>query len=145
MIHRGVVRGKAIIFIPKAASYPVGFENMVESIRQFVATEIVRSFDHLGVRLLPQAKQPRPIIIVLASSKGELESLLEAKALFRNTRLILLLADADEETVALGHRMEPRFIGYLTDGLGEVPAVVRKMAAGESRPRGSARERRFWA
>lgn len=140
-----MIRGKVIIFIPEAASYLGGLEEMVESISPFAATEIVRSFDDLGRRLLPQADRPRPIVIVLAPTKGDLQSLLEVQDLFENTRLILVLSDADEETVALAHRVRPRFIGYLADGLSEITAVVRKMVAGGPRPRRPIRERRFWA
>ena len=140
-----MIRGKVIIFIPEAASYLGGLENMVESISPFAATEIVQSFGDLSKRLLPQADRPRPIVIVLAPTKGDLQNLLEVQELFENTRLILVLSDADEETVALGHRVRPRFIGYLADGLSEITAVVRKMVAGRPRPRRPIRERRSWA
>ncbi len=140
-----MIRGKVVILIPEGTSYPGGLQNMVESISPFAAAEIVRSFGDLSKRLLPQADRPRPIVIVLAPTKGDLQSLLEVQALFENTRLILVLSDADEETVALGHRVRPRFIGYLADGLNEITAVVRKMVAGGPRPRRPIRERRFWA
>ena len=131
-----MMRAKAIIFIPEDAESPDGLQNLVDSISPFATTEVVRSFGHLNTQLLPYANQSRPIVIVLAPTRNDLESLLEVQELFENTRLILVLADADVETVALGHRMRPRFIGYLANGFTEIAAVVRKMA-GDPRPAAS--------
>ncbi len=130
-----MLRGKAIIFIPENSEPPDGLQDLVDSISPFARTEVVRSFGHLNTQLLPHANQPRPIVIVLAPTRSDLESLLEVQELFENTRLILVLANADVETVALGHRMRPRFIGYVSNGFTEIAAVVRKMA-GNPRPAG---------
>ena len=128
-----MTRGKAIFFVPEDAESPEGLQDLLDSISPFAKTEIVRSFGDLNRRLLPQANQPRPIMIVLAPTRNDLESLLKVHELFEDTRLVLVLADADVETVALGHRMKPRFIGYLANGFGEIAAVVHKMA-GDPRP-----------
>jgi hypothetical protein len=125
-----MMKARTIIFVPEDAESPDGLQDMVDSISPFATTEIVRSFGDLNKRLLPQANRPRPIVIVLAPTRGDLESLLEIYELFENTRLILVLADTDGETVALGHRMQPRFIGYLANSFTEIAAVVRKMAGG---------------
>ena len=138
------MRGKVIIFIPENASYPEGLQSMTESISPFAETEIVRSLNDLGKQLFPRALQSLPVVIVLAPTRADLQGLLEVQELFENTRLILVLSDADEETVALGHRVRPRFIGYLANGFTEIAAVVRKML-GELSPRKSIRERRLWA
>jgi hypothetical protein len=128
-----MLRGKAIIFIPDDAESADRLQDLINSISPFAATEVVRSFGDLHKLLLPQANQQRPIVIVLAPTRNGLENLLKVQELFENTRLILVLADADVETVALGHRMQPRFIGYVSNGFTEIAAVVRKMA-GNPRP-----------
>ena len=129
-IDEGMTKARVFIFIPEDAESPDGLQDMVEKINPFAVTEVVRSSGQLNKQLLPQANQPRPIVIVLAPTRSDLQSLLEAYELFENTRLILVLADGDVETVALGHRMQPRFIGYLANGFTEIAAVVRKMAGG---------------
>ncbi len=140
-----MIRGKVIILIPGDAEPPDGLQDMLSSVTAFAATEVVRSLDGLSRELLlPQATQPRPVVIVLAPTRVDLQGLSEVQELFENTRLILVLSDADEETVALGHRMYPRFVGYLANGFTEIVAVVRKMV-GESRSGRSIRERRLRA
>ena len=103
---------------------------MLKNLSYFTAIEVVRSFDYLRKQLLPQTNGTRPVVIALALSGSDLKKLLEAHELFENTRLILVLADADAETIAQGHRMQPRFIGYLANGFGEVEDVARKMIGG---------------
>jgi hypothetical protein len=139
-----VALAKVVYFIPEGTGSPGWFQNMVDSLRPFAATEAARSLNDLGKQLLPRADESRPIAIVLAPTKADLQSLLKVRELFENTRLILVLSDADEETVALGHRMRPRFIGYLTNGFTEIAAVVRKMVS-EPRSGRSIRERRSLA
>jgi hypothetical protein len=125
-----MIKGRVVIFIPEDAEPPAGLWDMVDSLSPVAITDVVRSFSDLNKQLLPQASRPRPIVVVLALTKGDLERLIEAHELFENTRLILVLADADVDTVALGHRMQPRFIGYLANGFADIAAVVRKMAGG---------------
>ncbi len=127
-----MTKARAVIFIPESAELPEGFQEMMESISPFVDTDVVRSYDRLNRELLPQASQQRPIVIVLAPTRIDLENLARVRELFENTRLILVLSDADAETVALGHGMQPRFIGYLAGGFNEITAVIQKMA-GEPR------------
>ena len=140
-----MAHGKVIFFIPEDAGSPDGLDSMIESISLFAATGVARSLGSLREQLLPQAGQSRPIVIVLTPTRVDLERLLEVQDLFENTRLVLVLSDTGEETVALGHRMRPRFIGYLANGFTEIAAVVQKMAAGGPRPGRSIRERRLWA
>ena len=128
-----MTKGRAVIFIPEDAEPLAGLLDMVDSLSPFAITEVVRSFGDLNKQLLPQANRPRPIVIVVAPTRDDLENLLEAHELFENTRLILVLGDADAKTVTLGHRMQPRFIGYLANGFTEIAAVVRKMAGGGHR------------
>ena len=127
----GVTHTKVILFIPEDADCPDQLHSLVESIRPFVVVEIVRSVGYLKGQFLPQAGQLGlivPIVIVLSPTKGDLKGLLKVEELFENARLILLLRDTDEETVALGHRLRPRFISYLGNGFSDIVAVVRKMA-----------------
>jgi DNA-binding NarL/FixJ family response regulator len=122
--------GRAILFISDTALYPDGLQEMVKSLSDFATVEVVRSFDYLRKQLLPRTNRTRPVVIALALNGSDMEGLLEAHELFENTRLILVLAHADAETIARGHRMRPRFIGYLANGFGEIEDVARKMLRG---------------
>jgi hypothetical protein len=65
--------------------------------------------------------------VILNVSKQTLITLLPIKDLLEDTNLILILAERDEETVALGHRLRPRFITYADSDFLDVASVVMKM------------------
>lgn len=50
------------------------------------------------------------IAILLASSREDLQDILSVRDLLWNTKVILIVPDADPETVAKGHTLRPRFL-----------------------------------
>jgi hypothetical protein len=70
------------------------------------------------------------IAIVVAASKEELADIVSIKDLLVNRRVLLVLPDLDEETVARGHALRPRFVSHIHGNLGEVAAVLKKMIEG---------------
>ena len=119
---------KIIIFLPEEAALPEEFQNMVDSLNVFTDTEMVRSFSYFGKQSPPLTNGSRPIVVAIAPTRADLERLVESRHLLEDVRLVLLLADTEEETVSRGHLMRPRFIGYLSNGFGEITEVVQKMA-----------------
>ena len=67
------------------------------------------------------------VAVIVAADKDDLLDLSSLRELLWRTRLILVLPDAGEETVALGHSLRPRFISSGGDGLENVAAVLHKM------------------
>lgn len=65
--------------------------------------------------------------VILNVDKQKLASLLSIKDLLEDTNLILILGEKDEETVALGHRLRPRFITYADSDFLDIASVVMKM------------------
>jgi hypothetical protein len=52
---------------------------------------------------------------------------LNIKHLFRNTRVILVVPDLSEETIALAHRLRPRYLTYVDGNFPALQTVVDKM------------------
>ena len=67
------------------------------------------------------------VAVILAADKDDLRDLSSLQQLLWGTRMILVLPDAGDETVALGHSLRPRFISSRDDGLENVAAVLGKM------------------
>jgi hypothetical protein len=127
---QGMTRGKVILFIPEDTEQPAGLSEMLGCISVFAVTEIVRSLGDLSREILSQVHRRRPVVIVVPLTRADLENLVNVCERFENSRIVLVLPDADEQTVALGHRMRPRFVGYLGNGLAQITEVVRKMLVG---------------
>ncbi|MDI6854215.1 MAG: hypothetical protein QME75_11515 [Deltaproteobacteria bacterium] len=73
-------------------------------------------------------RQPdKPVAIFVAADRRALRQLLSLKEFLRRIRVILVLPDEEEETIALAHRLKPRYLCYLEDNCSELGQVVSKM------------------
>ena len=89
-------------------------------------SEIHRTIEILS-RRLRQPTTERRIAVLLASNRKELLDLLSIRNLLSDIRIILILPDREEITIALGHGLHPRFISYIDSDFKDVGAVLRKM------------------
>jgi hypothetical protein len=78
-------------------------------------------------RRLRQSLTDPVIAILFASDKKELLSFLSIHDLLTFIPVILILPDRDEETIAKGHYLRPRFIGYPDNDLAEDTLVLKNM------------------
>lgn len=67
------------------------------------------------------------IAILLATTKKELLEIYSLKYLFEGIRIILILPDVESDTIALGHKLYPRFISDAHGNFKDVAAVLEKM------------------
>lgn len=76
---------------------------------------------------------PLPETVVLqAASKQELRFFELFRSRLEQVFFILVLPDADAETVACGHQLRPRFIAYQDSDFSEVGAVLDRLDARHS-------------
>ena len=76
---------------------------------------------------LRQSSHKMSLAVILNVSKAKLVSLLPIKELLEDTSIILILNDKDDETIALGHRLRPRFMTYADSDFLDVASVLIKM------------------
>ena len=77
-----------------------------------------------------QTPDPLPEAVVLqAASTHELKALESFRFRLEQVFFILVLPDADPETVAWGHQLRPRFIVYQDSDFSEVGAVLERLEA----------------
>lgn len=77
-----------------------------------------------------QTPDPLPEAVVLqAASKHELRLLESFRFRLEEVFFILVLPDAEAETVARGHQLRPRFIAYQDSDFNEVGAVLDRLEA----------------
>jgi hypothetical protein len=68
------------------------------------------------------------VSLIWNPSREDLNAIRPLKDLLRPGRTLLVLADQDEETLALAHSLLPAFIAYVDEGNEEILAVLRKLA-----------------
>ena len=88
--------------------------------------EVYRTINDLSRRLrLP--KDDPTIVVVLPASREDILDLLAIRHLFRNVRIILVVPDLEDETIALAHRLRPRFLSYIGGNFSGLATVVDRM------------------
>jgi len=93
---------------------PPGTLDLVVSIDELVARFQQPHDEVIAAVLIPQDRQRLLLIEALRQHLGD-------------TRLILVLPDTDELTLAAAHRLRPRFLTYANADLREAAAVLKKM------------------
>jgi uncharacterized protein (DUF302 family) len=74
--------------------------------------------------------------VIAVTDKGDLQDISSLQELLWPLRIILLLPDGDDETVAVGHSIRPRFVSYSNYDLDDVVAILNKMIEDhDSKPR----------
>lgn len=101
-------------------------QRVIEGLVPKQDTEIYRTIDSLSHRL----RQPRhnlAVAVLLAASRQDLLELLSIRDLLDGIRIILVLPDRQDDTIAKGHRLYPRFLTYADSDFLDVAAVLSKM------------------
>jgi len=89
--------------------------------------EIYRTINALS-RRLRQPKADLTIVVLLLASREDVLDLLAIRHLFRNVRIILVVPDLEDETIALAHRLRPRFLSYVDGNFPGLATVVNRMS-----------------
>ena len=101
-------------------------QSLIEAQVPQVKTDIYRTMDSLS-RRLRQPGREWDAAVLLAATREDLSDILSIRKLLGDVRIILILPDREEHTVAEGHRLRPRFLTYTDSDLGEVTSVLKKM------------------
>ncbi len=88
--------------------------------------EVYRSIEDLA-NGLHRLLDPDTIAILRARDREELSHIVSMRDLLQGVRVILLLPDGEEETIALGHRLRPRFLSNGENDFSDTLSVLRKM------------------
>jgi hypothetical protein len=67
------------------------------------------------------------VAILLPKNNTELSALIKMRHLLRNMRIVLILPNREEHTIADGHTLRPRYVSHGDGDLSDVVAVVQKM------------------
>ena len=85
---------------------------------------------HTLKKRLARPLEDYTIGILCATNKKDLDDLLAIDYLLEKLKIILLLSDSDEQTIALAHKLRPRFLSYIHADLKPLTMVLQKMIHG---------------
>ena len=117
----------ALVFVFAAAK--ADQERLAAAVQEAIpadAMEVHQSLESLHERLSKPGKKS-DVAVILAASEKELRKVLAIGHLLAKVRTVLILPDGEAETVALGHRLGARYLGYADTDLSDLAAVLKKM------------------
>ena len=101
-------------------------QRIIESMVSEGEIEIFMTLEGLNKRLRQPGRNVS-VMVLEASDRKELCDLISIQDLFYDIPIILILPDSSRDTVALGHKLYPRFISYADSEFSDVSLVIRKM------------------
>ncbi len=101
---------------------------IVESFAVGMTLEIYQDFHGLFSRLC-QPKYDVAVAVLFAGNRKMLLDLLSIRDLLLDLRIILIIPERDDQTMALGRKLFPRFVSYADSNFSDVGAVLEKMIA----------------
>ena len=112
-----------------AAKHTESGERLQHSIASLGNLETLTDCWNMGeLNRLFQTPEPLPEIVVLqAADRQDLQRLLPFRFRLEQVFFILILPDAEGETIACGHQLRPRFIAYQDSDFSESLAVLNRL------------------
>ena len=104
-------------------------ERLYRIVKTFVpkkTLEVFRTIDSLAHKLR-EPRNDHDIAILVPKSKQELQELIGMNDFLGELRIILVLPNKGEDTVAKAHSLRPRFLTYKDSDFLDVAAVLTKM------------------
>jgi hypothetical protein len=101
-------------------------QKVIEDVVPNENAEIYSTIDMLAERLRRPSYNVA-VAVLLIGGREELWDVLSIRHLFDSIKIILILPDRTDETIAIGHKLRPRFLSYLDNDFKDVAAVLKKM------------------
>ena len=119
-----------ILYLPLEDGRGELIKKLTDIIVHVDRAEVYRTVETFSSRL-KQPTEDTPIALLLAPSKKDLREILSISDLLSDIRIILILPDREDDTIAKGHSLHPRFLSYLDSDFKEIADVMGKMLEGE--------------
>jgi len=102
---------RLLLYTPVSGGFGEQLQKEIGELIPINDVEVYRSIENLSQRLRQRAHD-LSIALLHAARKQDLTDILSIRDLLRDVRIILVLPDRDESTIAKGHTLRPRFLSY---------------------------------
>lgn len=122
--EKGVRPEMNVLYYAKVEKGPgEQLQRLIEALVPQEKREVYRTIGSLYRRLCRPNDCPT-VAVILAATREDLLDILSIRDLLLEVRIILILPDREESTIALGHTLRPRFLSYIDGDVTEVAAVL---------------------
>jgi hypothetical protein len=104
-------------------------ERVVDILERVVPGDRMRVCSTIGnlYKNLKMSQQHLTIAVLVLSNRRELMKLRSIRPMFRDMRILLVLPDTEEETIAMAHRFQPRYLTFVDKNIPALATVVDRM------------------
>jgi hypothetical protein len=85
--------------------------------------KICRDIDHL-VKTLRQPVHQDLLVVLCADSREDLCAIAQVQPMLNDVKVIVILPDRSRETIALGHRLKPRYLTFADENIDHICVVI---------------------
>lgn len=118
-------RKRLLLYAPVSQGFGEQLQKMAEELVSKNNVELYQSIESLAHRLR-QSANDLPMAVLYAANREDLSDIVSLRDLLRDVRIILVLPDRDENTIAQGHTLRPRFLTYADSDFADISAVLEK-------------------
>lgn len=123
---------KTILYADGLKTLAKNLKSMIHAQISGIQVESCNSIEHIS-QTLRQPINNVSVVILLIASIEELIQVHSVHPLFDNIRVILILPDRSNDTIALGFRFKTSFISYVDNNLQDVAAVLGQIKKKENK------------
>lgn len=116
----------SIFYIPTVNGWESRLCTLLEAALSHKKNEICRSFEDFSRRLHKPFSNVRVAVLVAANSE-EITRILSLRELLADVKMIIILADKDNETLMKVHSLRPRYVTWMDCDLSELANVFKRM------------------
>ena len=115
-----------LVYLPAGDEAGRRLQSLIGELEWPGTIEIFKTFGRLTSRLRKPTFE-ETIALFLVAEQRDLLDLAALEPLLNNCRVILILPDGEEKTIAMAHRLRPRFLSHRDSDFADVAAVLGKM------------------
>jgi len=123
---------KVLIHTMESEESLVRMKKLIETALPKIRGETFPTLESLAERLKEPYNGEEKVALLAATDQKSLGDILSLQRLFLDVPLILLVPNRTAETMALAHRLRPRFLNDIQGDFTAVIEVLRKMGKGKS-------------
>ncbi|MEW5801796.1 MAG: hypothetical protein AB1847_06780 [bacterium] len=117
---------KLLLYAPAVEEAGKRLQGIIENLVPEAKREVCRTIDDLSIRLR-QPMNNLSVAVLLAATRQDLSDIVTIADLMGDLRLIVILPDLEDDTIAKGHSLRPRFLDNIDSDFSDIAAILGKM------------------
>jgi hypothetical protein len=121
-----VIIMSSILYLPAENGVEERFSELIGMANRKKKIKVYRSLADLSA-ILHRPRSNVKVAVLFAANQEELTGILSLENLMGDVKVILILKDAEKDTIVKAHMLRPRYITWLDSDLSDIVTVFNRM------------------